>query len=73
MVHVSVVPDRCIGAAQCVLTAPDVFDQDDDGFVEVLDEHPDGVQGEKARMAGKICPSQSIVVSGGDDDGAAGG
>lgn len=62
MVHISVVPDRCIGAAQCVLTAPDVFDQDDDGFVEVLDERPEGAQGEKARMASKICPSQSIVV-----------
>lgn len=62
MVHISVVPDRCIGAAQCVLTAPDVFDQDDDGFVEVLDERPEGPQGEKARMASKICPSQSIVV-----------
>ncbi|NLU76613.1 ferredoxin [Streptomyces sp. HNM0575] len=62
MVHVSVVPDRCIGAAQCVLTAPDVFDQDEDGFVEVLDAQPEGVQGDKARMAAKICPSQSIVV-----------
>ena len=62
MVRISVVPDRCIGSAQCVLTAPEVFDQDDDGFVEVLDEHPEGSQGEKARMASKVCPSQSLVV-----------
>lgn len=62
MVRISVVPGRCIGAAQCVLTAPDVFDQDDDGFVQVLDEQPEGIQGEKARMASNICPSQSLVV-----------
>ena len=29
--------DRCIGAGQCVLSAPDVFDQsDDDGRVVIL-------------------------------------
>jgi len=62
MVRISVVPDRCIGAAQCVLTAPDVFDQDDDGFVVVLDSRPEESKSPAARMAGKICPSQTIVV-----------
>ena len=28
--------DRCIGAGMCVLTAEEVFDQDDDGVVVVL-------------------------------------
>ncbi|MEO6086868.1 MAG: ferredoxin [Umezawaea sp.] len=56
---------RCIGAGQCVLTAPDVFDQNDNGFVEVLDveqpsEPPESV--ERLRMATVICPSQSITL-----------
>jgi ferredoxin len=28
--------DRCIGAGMCVMTAEEVFDQDDDGVVVVL-------------------------------------
>jgi ferredoxin len=32
--------DVCIGSGNCVLTAPGVFDQDDDGLVEVVDPEP---------------------------------
>ena len=36
--------DRCRGAGQCALTAPELFDQsDDDGSVVVLDV-PDGME-----------------------------
>ena len=30
--------DACVGSGQCVLTEPDVFDQDDDGLVTLLTE-----------------------------------
>ncbi|MGW5121613.1 ferredoxin, partial [Streptomyces noursei] len=35
--RITVDTGRCVGAGQCVLTAPDLFDQDDDGLVTVLD------------------------------------
>lgn len=62
MTRISVDTEKCIGAAQCVLTAPDVFDQDDDGFVDVLQEEPDGAGARSARMAASVCPGQAITV-----------
>ena len=34
--------DACVGAGQCALVAPDVFDQDDDGIVVLLESDPQG-------------------------------
>ena len=34
--------DSCVGAGQCALVAPDVFDQDDDGIVLLLQDDPQG-------------------------------
>jgi ferredoxin len=56
---------RCVGAGQCVLTDPAVFDQDEaDGTVVVLVEHPEGSQLDLARMAVQICPSQALSLVG---------
>ncbi|MET8681922.1 ferredoxin [Streptomyces sp. NPDC004647] len=63
MVRISVDTDRCVGAGQCVLSAPDVFDQDDLGIVLVLAEPGDEPAREAARQAGLICPSQAITVT----------
>lgn len=52
--------DRCIGAAQCVLSAPEIFDQDDDGFVVVLDETPPADRADRVGLAARICPSGAI-------------
>ncbi|MEU2515524.1 ferredoxin [Streptomyces syringium] len=62
MVRISVDIDSCIGAGQCVLSAPEVFDQDDDGIVMVLDGEPAEPVAEDVRLAGRICPSQAITV-----------
>ncbi|WAL64998.1 (4Fe-4S)-binding protein [Amycolatopsis cynarae] len=52
---------RCVGAGQCVLTDPEVFDQsDEDGTVVVLVERPDDL--EKVREAVHICPSQALSL-----------
>ncbi|PRY44653.1 ferredoxin [Umezawaea tangerina] len=56
---------RCVGAGQCVLTEPDVFDQsEDDGTVVVLVDEPEGDQLEHVREAVRVCPSQAISLSG---------
>jgi ferredoxin len=53
----------CVGAGQCVLTAPEVFDQDeDDGRVVLLDDRPEGERAESARRAVWLCPSHALSV-----------
>ncbi|BBG00050.1 MULTISPECIES: ferredoxin [Pseudonocardia] len=62
--HVSVDKDLCIGAGQCVVTAPDVFDQDDDGIVELLTDHPAETDHDAVREAEHVCPARVIAVEG---------
>ncbi|SFS65447.1 ferredoxin [Saccharopolyspora flava] len=62
MTQIVVDTTKCVGAAQCVLSAPDLFDQDDDGFVLVLEENPTGELAQSAATAATLCPSQAITV-----------
>nr|ADX66469.1 ScnF [Streptomyces chattanoogensis] len=59
--RITVDPDRCVGAGQCALNAPALFDQDDDGLVTLLTE-PGADQHDKARLADALCPSGAITV-----------
>lgn len=53
--------ERCIGAGMCVLTAPDVFDQDEDeGLVELLESPPAAGHEDAVREATRVCPSGAI-------------
>ena len=54
---------RCVGAGQCALTEPTVFDQsDEDGTVVLLTDHADGDVLENVREAVDLCPSQAIAL-----------
>ncbi|WP_030434537.1 ferredoxin [Actinoplanes subtropicus] len=54
---------RCVGAGQCVLTEPDLFDQSPkDGTVIVLDDDPPPELHRAAREAALVCPSQALSV-----------
>jgi ferredoxin len=60
---ISVDQHRCIGAGQCVRTAPEVFDQREaDGIVTLIVPEPDDALRPKIEKAAKLCPSQSIRV-----------
>lgn len=55
--------DRCIGAGNCVMNAPELFDQDDDGIVVLLPAAgggavPDG--NAEAEWAVASCPSGAL-------------
>lgn len=63
MVKVNLDRDRCYGLGQCVLTAPDVFDQDDDGIARLLVERPRPEQHDEVRQAALACPRQAIGVA----------
>lgn len=52
----------CVGAGQCVLTEPDMFDQDDDGTVIILTPHPDPDHADSARQAVNLCPSRALSL-----------
>jgi ferredoxin len=51
-------PSRCVGAGMCALTAPEYFDQDDDGRIRPLkpvEEIDDAVS-----RAADFCPSGAV-------------
>lgn len=52
----------CIGAGQCALVAGELFDQDDDGIVVLLDDRPAPAQHTFARRAASLCPARAITV-----------
>lgn len=61
--RVSVDQDTCIGAGQCVVAAPDVFDQrDDDGVVVLLSDNPPNELHEDVRHADAVCPARAITL-----------
>ncbi|MBE4734227.1 MULTISPECIES: ferredoxin [Streptomyces] len=54
---------KCCGAGQCVLVAPDVFDQrDEDGIVVLLDAEPPADQHFAVREAAQVCPAAAILI-----------
>jgi ferredoxin len=60
-VHVD--QEKCCGAGQCVLTAPEVFDQrEEDGIVTLLDPTPAQSHQKAVREAASVCPSGAITV-----------
>jgi ferredoxin len=61
--HIVIDEEKCCGAGQCVLAAPDVFDQrDEDGVVILLDADPGPEQHAAVREAAALCPAAVIAV-----------
>ena len=56
----------CIGSGDCVDTAPDVFQLDDEDKAVVVD--PDGAPTEDVIAAAGNCPVAAIFVTGEDGD-----
>ena len=61
--RISVEADKCVGAGQCAMVAPAVFDQnEDDGVVIVLDESPGQEHAADVEEAAILCPAQVILL-----------
>ncbi|MEV6234693.1 ferredoxin [Saccharopolyspora shandongensis] len=60
---VKVYPDRCCGSGQCVLAAPAVFDQDDDGIILLLQENPAATAKPEIEEAIAACPTAAIELA----------
>jgi ferredoxin len=64
-VRIVVDRERCIGAGQCVLTEPSVFDQSDaDGRVELLIDRPGPELLPDVREAVALCPGHALSLAG---------
>lgn len=54
---------KCVGGGQCVLAAPEVFDQrDEDGIVVLLEENPPADLDAQVREAALLCPALAITL-----------
>jgi ferredoxin len=54
--------DKCIASGACVLACPDVFEQDEDGIVVVLNELPPPRLRDAADAALRACPAAVIEI-----------
>lgn len=52
--------DACISAGNCVMVAGNVFDQDDDGIVDVLADPVPDDEADHAREAVRLCPASAL-------------
>jgi ferredoxin len=60
---VTVHEEKCIGAGQCVVAAPGVFDQrDGDGIVVLLESTPTDAEHAATRSAATVCPASAITI-----------
>ncbi|MFG2087328.1 ferredoxin [Spirillospora sp. NPDC048824] len=60
--RVSVTKETCAVASLCVYRVPEVFDQDEDGTVELLDADPPDDLHQAVRTAARGCPTRSIHI-----------
>lgn len=61
LLRVELDEQRCVGAGQCAMIAPEVFDQrDDDGVALILAPSPAAGQHDDVREAAAACPAAAI-------------
>lgn len=61
--HIEADETKCVGAGQCVMAAPGVFDQgDDDGIVVLLRDVPAPEEEPAVREAAALCPAAAILL-----------
>ncbi|MET0822396.1 MAG: ferredoxin [Aeromicrobium sp.] len=54
---------KCQGYANCMVQAPDHFDLDDDGKVEIVNDAPSDIELDEVRAAVDSCPVRALALS----------
>lgn len=60
---ISVHEDECEGNALCMGIAPDIFDVDDDGRLELLQNQPPAGRRSDVERAVRSCPKAALSVT----------
>ncbi|PCG81599.1 ferredoxin [Streptomyces sp. WZ.A104] len=60
--QISIDHHTCIGSGQCVLTAPGVFTQDDDGYSQLVPGGTATAARQQVQEAALSCPVQAIAL-----------
>ncbi|WP_416967580.1 ferredoxin [Streptomyces sp. 4F14] len=60
--RITATPSTCAVSSLCVYRLPTVFDQDEEGLVLILDDHPAPDLHEEVHRAVRACPTNSIKV-----------
>ncbi|MFF3324040.1 ferredoxin [Streptomyces sp. NPDC002889] len=63
--QISIDHHTCIGSGQCVLTAPGVFTQDDDGYSALVPGGTETATHQQVQEAALSCPVQAIAATDG--------
>jgi ferredoxin len=61
-VRVTVDLDLCASTGGCAQTCPEVFEIGDDGYVQILREHPEADLHDQVRDAADLCPTAAIEL-----------
>ncbi|MEW2305592.1 ferredoxin [Streptomyces sp. NPDC006655] len=62
--RVEVDAPKCVASGQCVLLAPEIFDQqEEDGLVILLDEAPGPDHHDAVRESAAVCPAAAIRLT----------
>jgi len=54
--------DLCQGHGTCCAEAPEVFELDDAGRLQILQDEPGAALRESVRMAVKYCPTHALAL-----------
>ncbi|MQY21623.1 ferredoxin [Nocardia macrotermitis] len=61
--RITIDEDKCVACGQCVVAAPEVFDQrEEDGILVLLEANPPADQADAVREAAAVCPALVITV-----------
>lgn len=61
--NITIDEDKCVGAGQCVLVAPEVFDQrDEDGVAVVLSDETAEHERPRVQEAARECPAAAVLM-----------
>ncbi|WP_406358279.1 ferredoxin [Streptomyces sp. NBC_00658] len=63
MTELRIDPDLCAGHGRCFDVAPDLFAEDEEGYGTVTVPRPEGRQLADARLAGRSCPEQAVLLT----------
>jgi ferredoxin len=55
--------DKCTGLGMCEAEAPDLFEIDDEGTLEVLDERPAEERRAELKAAVAACPTEALSIA----------